>query len=227
MSWTTEDFRVYYHLVLNTMTFMGIIMFSFGNEKPTDLRQGKTYTFCRNFLPLYTMKIFLLCSWLGFFSLKWIWGLWKALDSQYRLEPSFFHTWTAGIAALWDHLLPTDLKGQTPATEGSDATFIAKASHSSPVFAAHAQTTASLGGHRHLVELPDLQMRTLKKSKKPEWWKITEEQCLVCSAWAITHSSSSDVLQEIKEPDSILFCLTESQYCLRSAGAKADFSTPF
>lgn len=122
---------------------------------------------------------------------------------------------------------PHRSEGTDTATEGSDATFIAKASHSSPVFAAHAQTTASLGGHHHLVELPDLQMRTLKNSKKPEWWKITEEQCLVCSAWAITHSSSSDVLQEIKEPDSILFCLTESQYCLRSAGAKADFSTPF
>lgn len=49
----------------------------------------------------------------------------------------------------------------------------------------------------------------------------------MCSARAITRSSRSDVPQQISEPDSILFCLPESQYCLGSAGAKADFSTPF
>lgn len=36
---------------------MGIIIFSFGNEQPTDLRQGKSHTVCINFLSLYTMKL--------------------------------------------------------------------------------------------------------------------------------------------------------------------------
>lgn len=31
----------------------------------------------------------------------------------------------------------------------------------------------------------------------------------------------------MNEPDSLLFCLAQSQYCLGSAGAKADFSIPF
>lgn len=35
---------------------MGIIIFSFGNEQPTDLRQGKSHTVCINFLPLYAVK---------------------------------------------------------------------------------------------------------------------------------------------------------------------------
>ena len=49
----------------------------------------------------------------------------------------------------------------------------------------------------------------------------------VCSAQAITRSSHSDMPWQMNEADSILFCLTESQYCLGSAGAKADFSTHF
>ena len=33
--------------------------------------------------------------------------------------------------------------------------------------------------------------------------------------------------QQMNGLDSILFCLTGSQYCLGSAGAEADFSTPY
>lgn len=47
---------------------MGIIIFSFGNEQPTDLRQGKSHTVCINFFPLYTVKplLFVFTAWLLF-----------------------------------------------------------------------------------------------------------------------------------------------------------------
>lgn len=46
---------------------------------------------------------------------------------------------------------------------------------------------------------------------------------------SMSYNSSSHLYapQQMNEGDSILFCLTESQYCLESGGAKADFSTPF
>lgn len=230
ISWTTGDFKVYHHLVLNTMTFMGIIIFSFGNEQPTDLRQGKSHTVCINFLPLYYSETFAFCVhclasflWSRFENYEGT-GLILQAGSLFFSHLNCWDRETISSPEIWRDR-HQQWKSQMPPPQQRLPT--------SSLFAAHAkdhpaQTTAPLGGHHHLAELPDLQMGTLKKrAKKPEWWKSIEEHCLMCSAWAITRSSSSDVLQQMNEPHSILFCLTESWYCLGSAGAKADFSTPF
>lgn len=76
---------------------------------------------------------------------------------------------------------------------------------------------------------PDSWMATLKeKEKKLADGGSFRSSAWVCSARAVTHSTRWDVLHQMDETkNSILVCLTKSQYSLGSAGAKAEFSTPF
>lgn len=150
ISWTTEDFKFYYHFILNTMTFMGIIIFSFGNEQPTELRQGKSHTVCINFLPPLHIETFTFCV---LYLAPFLWSGFEAYERCWTgstgWSPLFSPTRAAGVAALWDHLLPRDLKGQPPTIKKSDATSMAKASrfpsHLCSLCQAHpAQTAAAL-----------------------------------------------------------------------------------
>lgn len=93
---------------------MGIILLTFRNEQPTELRQGKSHAACVNLSPLH-IETFASCVrqlapflWSGFEAYERCW------TDNAGLEPSVFHTW-----ALWVCLRPTDLKGQPPTMKRS------------------------------------------------------------------------------------------------------------
>lgn len=165
ISWTTEDFRVYYHLVLNTMTFMGIIIFSFGNEQPTDLRQGKSHTVCINFLPLCTVKPF------PFVFIAWL--LFSEVDL--RIMKDTGQTVQAG-AHFFSHLNCWDSSPMRPSpphtSEGTDTNNRGVRCH-----------LQSKGFPHRLLSLQSVPNTTLHKQQSLWEGVITLQNSLICRWW--------------------------------------------
>lgn len=111
------------------MTFMGIIIFSFGNEQPTELRQGKSHAVCINLLYPLHIETFAFC----------VHYLAPFLRSGFE---AYERCWTdsTGWSPLFPHLscwdsspmrLTPPYRSEGTAThnkEESDATSLAKAS---------------------------------------------------------------------------------------------------
>lgn len=134
-------------------------------------------------VPFTCWNLRLLCSLLGSFLLKWIWGLWKVLDWQYRLEPSVYShlSYWDSSPTVWDPLLPTDLKGRPPTIKEGQMPPPWQRLRGSPLPSAACANPTLRGQQQPSGASPcrtpwlaDGDFR--KESGETEWWKIIQGQ---------------------------------------------------